>query len=320
MHACTLPEGFRLVPGNAVFAVNENGLVFSTRLNRTVTISKQKTGYRTVAYRENDKTKTFYVHRLVALTFIPVPDDIENPEVNHKDGNKDNNTKDNLEWVSSSGNKKHAIDTGLCNFKRVKAKNLLTEQVVQFSTCEEAARAFGIPPKKLKKHLTSELAGKITKGYWVFLFEDQEWPKLTEDEIIEDRWSNSRGLWIVTKENKRYVASSLELACEGLGLKYYSIQPEVKADGSEYVVQGYSFYYSNLPTKQMIEAAVYSEETPKFRPKRTIRVTFHSACNATREFESLRKASAALGIPDTTILYALERKAGRHNEHTFEYV
>lgn len=52
-----------------------------------------------------------YVHRLVAEAHIPNP--LELPEVNHKNGDRFNNQISNLEWVNSSGNSQHAADTGL---------------------------------------------------------------------------------------------------------------------------------------------------------------------------------------------------------------
>lgn len=53
------------------------------------------------------------VHTLVAETFVPNPDPEHRKYVNHIDGNKHNNSADNLEWVTSSENQKHAYLMGL---------------------------------------------------------------------------------------------------------------------------------------------------------------------------------------------------------------
>lgn len=58
----------------------------------------------------------FRVHRLVAEAFMPIHP-VDKDEVNHKDGNKLNNQLTNLEWATSSENKRHAIETGLVTHK-----------------------------------------------------------------------------------------------------------------------------------------------------------------------------------------------------------
>lgn len=59
----------------------------------------------------NGKQKKFLLHRLVAEVFLPNPE--SKPEVNHIDGNKQNNCVSNLEWVTRGENVKHASKNGL---------------------------------------------------------------------------------------------------------------------------------------------------------------------------------------------------------------
>lgn len=71
----------------------------------------QRSGYHYVMLHVNNKPTCRRVHRLVAQAFLPNPDNMK--EVNHKDGNKDNNRADNLEWCTRSHNVKHSFDMGL---------------------------------------------------------------------------------------------------------------------------------------------------------------------------------------------------------------
>lgn len=73
----------------------------------------KQNGYLQVGLRKQGKRKWFSVHRLVAKHFIPNPDKL--PQVNHIDSNKQNNTVDNLEWVTAKANYKHAEQNGLMN-------------------------------------------------------------------------------------------------------------------------------------------------------------------------------------------------------------
>lgn len=68
-------------------------------------------GYLYVSLSSGNKSQHHYIHRLVAESFLL--NDGLLPEVNHIDGDKSNNSVENLEWISSRDNKNHAFETGL---------------------------------------------------------------------------------------------------------------------------------------------------------------------------------------------------------------
>lgn len=89
-----------------------------------------KDGYLRISLHMNDKIKRFFIHRLVALTFI---DNYENkPYVNHKDGNKFNNYFENLEWSTVAENNQHAYDAGLKKAVGNSADSKLTGEQVRW--------------------------------------------------------------------------------------------------------------------------------------------------------------------------------------------
>ena len=70
-----------------------------------------RAGYSCVNLYKNSKLFKFQVHRLIAIYFIPNP--LNKPDINHKNGNKQDNSIDNLEWVTHQENCQHAWDEGL---------------------------------------------------------------------------------------------------------------------------------------------------------------------------------------------------------------
>lgn len=71
---------------------------------------KANNGYYRIDLKQHQKNKYISIHRLVAETFIPNPNNL--PQVNHKDNNPANNRADNLEWCTQSYNIKYAYKYG----------------------------------------------------------------------------------------------------------------------------------------------------------------------------------------------------------------
>lgn len=111
--------------------ITKCGRVFSnSRGKMQELVQRVQWKYLAVGVSVNGKYTKRHVHRLLALTFIPNPENKE--EVNHKDGNKLNNSLDNLEWVTKKENARHAQRTGLTPIPsgEKNGRSVLTEEQV----------------------------------------------------------------------------------------------------------------------------------------------------------------------------------------------
>ena len=84
------------------YMVSNTGKVFSVKAGRCLKPSKAGSGYLVVNLGGGNNHTKCYIHRLVAIMFIPNPYNL--PQVNHKDENPLNNSVDNLEWCTSDYN------------------------------------------------------------------------------------------------------------------------------------------------------------------------------------------------------------------------
>lgn len=97
----------RDVPGYPPYKVDRHGNVYGYR--GTVNGRRKKDGYMAVNLHVGGKVFTRYVHVLVALAYLPKPNTRKRLEVNHRNGIKDDNRLENLEWTTPSENMMHAM-------------------------------------------------------------------------------------------------------------------------------------------------------------------------------------------------------------------
>ena len=117
-------------PYNCRYLVHYEGKVYDTLKDRFCPTYVNHYGYIVISVNMEDVPKIKRVHRMVAETYH-TESEFYGLDVNHKDGNKENNHGDNLEWCTRSHNIKHAIDSGLNPSKGETHHNsFLTEEKV----------------------------------------------------------------------------------------------------------------------------------------------------------------------------------------------
>lgn len=169
------------------YAITDEGKVISLRYNQELKGVKVPNGYLHIQlHMEDGRTKQFGIHRLVAEHFLPNP--YHYTQVNHKDGNKENNNVSNLEWCTASYNIQHALKNNLCkgrSYTSYEDKVKWLHQILNGMTFKELARITGKRPETLhgmlrrtadkeglraelqarNKHLRKEAAVRILNEY-----------------------------------------------------------------------------------------------------------------------------------------------------------
>ena len=112
------------------YIISDEGIIKNIATDRIINPWLNNNGYRYVTLNLEETRKNYRVHRLVAEKFIPNPNNL--PQVNHKDGNKQNNKIDNLEWCDSSYNVQHAIKQGLIPLGVNNKRSKLSQEDVDY--------------------------------------------------------------------------------------------------------------------------------------------------------------------------------------------
>lgn len=146
-----------------IYAADESGRIWSYRRNRFLNAFFSNAGYLQVSLCKDGERKTCFVHRLIAETLLPNPEN--KPHVHHIDGNRANPALSNLQWTTPKENNNDELHKQRCGVR--KKKVYCVELNKEFDSMTAAAREIGTSPSRV-----SECCRGITKtcaGYhWQF--------------------------------------------------------------------------------------------------------------------------------------------------------
>lgn len=119
-------------------AVNPSGQVRKLSTGRVMKPVPDPEGYERVRTKSGNRVLYKRVHRLVAAAFIPNPEN--KPHVNHKDGVKNNNHLENLEWCTHKENYKHAKDVLRVGMHKFTVDRILMNKLQHAIDCLEGIK------------------------------------------------------------------------------------------------------------------------------------------------------------------------------------
>ena len=143
---------WKIIIGFPTYSVSDDGKVRNNKTGKILSPYTDSNGYPTVRLYRAGGSSAKRVHRLVAEAFIPNPLNLH--DINHKDGNKNNNHKLNLEYCTHSHNMLHSyrvLGKGARNRERNGVLCVETSSV--YPTVEAAAKAVGRSSMAIRKCL-----------------------------------------------------------------------------------------------------------------------------------------------------------------------
>jgi hypothetical protein len=158
---------WKSIDGYDNYEISDEGRVRNSKTGRVLKPSCSRGGYEKVNLRSNGVQKSAKIHRLVAENFIP--NDDYSKVVNHKDGNKINNSVTNLEWCTPSENNRHAFRHGLCyrpvNSGVPRRKTMIVETGMIFDSVSDCARFLKVAESQVSMCLSGRV--KTCRGYHI---------------------------------------------------------------------------------------------------------------------------------------------------------
>lgn len=208
-----LKEGFYYIPYHNWYAINREGLIWSIRYRKFIHMNKHRSArYHTVVISDdNNKATSIPLHRLLASVFLNDGTDRTGMQVDHIDGNRNNNSIENLEWVTPSENVKRSFKLGLRDNKAIGVllRDWKTKKVFRFMTLNEAAEFVGSHYSSISTRCKNTPGIVYPDGYQ-YKFESDKTPWV--DDISEIQYGIN--VPVLVKDHNTGTVTRFERSCD----------------------------------------------------------------------------------------------------------
>lgn len=123
------------------YKITNDGRIYSEYLGDFIKPYYSKGGYVRVKLNYGDRSKKVMMHRLVAMAFIPNPDN--KPQVDHINRNRADNRVENLQWVTAQENSQLAVERGSKDSMKYIFINKKTGEIMEFTNRHQMLKKFG---------------------------------------------------------------------------------------------------------------------------------------------------------------------------------
>lgn len=267
----TIP-GFYFIPSFTRYAISRNGSIISLFEADQKMISLAESGYKNVGLRRDDLTYVgTNIHRLIGLTFVPYDERINDLVINHKDGDRNNDSPENIEWVTVSENVTHGLalrrgykgsakERGVISmlasrglnvdhqdlyFNGVEVKNIHTGTVTEYGSQLKAARALGVSTGTISLKLNQNAVYPVIDDTYIVRRKGQDWPVWDEEcEYTQAKVKPTLVKCVATGEVQEYPSAKAAIAELGLSKKVVTTSLKRR---NRRVIDGFVFKYKTDP-------------------------------------------------------------------------